>query len=94
MTVKEHSFKVGDLLKHYKGSFYVVKGFALHTETMENLVLYSNIDNDAIVWARPKQMFFDDVIDPNTKKEVKRFHLAPKGKCIKYDVKPGENISS
>ena len=41
--------------KHYKGGTYYVLGFAKHTETNEELVIYS--DSKGKAWARPKEMF-------------------------------------
>ena len=69
-------YKIGDIVKHYKGNYYQIIGFATHTETLEELIIYRAYDintNDtfnAKTWARPKSMF-EDIIDDNTK--LKRF---------------------
>lgn len=48
------------LVQHKKGGYYLVIGEALHTETQEKLVLYTSYNgNDDIIYARPKDMFFD-----------------------------------
>ena len=64
---------------HYKGKQYEVIGFARHSETLEELVIYKALyaseefGNNAL-WARPKSMFLETVnIDG---KEIPRF------KCI------------
>ncbi len=48
-----------EVYMHYKGSAYVKVGEALHTETEETLVIYTN--TDGALFARPKQMFEDSV---------------------------------
>lgn len=53
--------------RHYKsGDLYEVLGTALHTETLEELVIYKALYNsekfgDNCIWARPKEMFLGDV---------------------------------
>lgn len=62
----EKSLKPGKY-KHYKsGDLYEVIGTALHTETLEELVVYralyhsEKFGNDRI-WVRPKKMFFEEL---------------------------------
>lgn len=55
--------------KHFKGEIYTFIAVAKHTETNEELVIYSNNKGD--IFARPYQMFFDKVIVNG--KEVTRF---------------------
>ena len=65
--------------RHFKGNLYVVVGEAQHTETMEKLVIYQDVDHDHSpnkTWARPYDMFHNDrVANPNPDGEgtVKRF---------------------
>lgn len=44
--------------RHYKGKIYQVMGVARHSETFEELVVYSDGEN---LWVRPKQMFEEEV---------------------------------
>ena len=73
--------KIGNIIKHYKGNYYQILGFATHTETLEDLILYASYDIETKetwkvrVWARPKHMFNDDVLDPETGNKIKRFTL-------------------
>lgn len=60
---------VGCRFKHYKGGLYKVIGEVIHTETEEKLVTYE--DMDGILWARPKEMFFEKIVVDG--KEVNRF---------------------
>ena len=46
--------------KHYKGGEYEVIGVVRHSETLEPLVLYHVVGEDAL-WVRPHAMFFGDV---------------------------------
>ena len=67
-------YKIGDIVKHYKGNYYQIIGFATHTETLEELIIYRpyNIVDDIAgtkFWARPKNMFDESV------NGVKRFTL-------------------
>ncbi|PIR86958.1 MAG: DUF1653 domain-containing protein [Candidatus Harrisonbacteria bacterium CG10_big_fil_rev_8_21_14_0_10_49_15] len=56
--------KVGTY-KHYKGDEVEVFGVALHSETLEELVLYRHTTGDKKAeqhyWVRPKAMFLETV---------------------------------
>lgn len=53
--------------RHYKSNnVYEVIGFALHTETLEEMVIYKALYDSAkfgngCVWVRPKAMFEEEV---------------------------------
>lgn len=57
--------KPGDLFRHYKGAHYKVTNVSTHTETLEQLVVYHNIDKPNESWARPLDMFNDCMIIDN-----------------------------
>lgn len=63
--------------KHYKGKLYEVIGIARHSETLEELVIYRALYDSAefgpnSLWARPKDMFLEDVtIDGQAKPRFK-----------------------
>ena len=72
-------YKIGDIVKHYKGNHYQIVGFAKHTESLEKLIIYRpyNIEENTTkntFWARPVEMF-DDIIDGCC---TKRFTLIDK----------------
>ena len=46
--------------QHYKGGIYTLITFAQHTETGDDLVIYQNERGE--VFARPHDMFFEDVV--------------------------------
>ena len=53
----------GRIYKHFKGNLYKVIGFAKHSETLEEMVVYQPLktgDN----WVRPKSMW-NEVVDDN-----------------------------
>lgn len=52
--------KKGDVYKHFKGNLYEIVAVAKHTETMEEMVIYQEVDGDAI-YARPLDMFISKV---------------------------------
>ena len=57
--------------KHFKGARYEVIGFAKHTETLEDLVIYKAITGKHETWCRPLEMWDTDIeIEGKT---VKRF---------------------
>ena len=70
--VNEHDIekKLG-VYQHYKGKQYRVLGFAKHSETLEEYVMYQQLYGDESYWIRPSSMFFEEV-ETNGKK-VRRF---------------------
>ena len=57
--------KPGQIYKHYKGDTYKIITLAKHSETQEWLVIYERqtdtIHNDWKVWARPLEMFQENI---------------------------------
>lgn len=52
--------------KHYKGREYEVIGFAKHSETLEDLVVYKTLYDSkefgrGKLWVRPVDMFMKDI---------------------------------
>lgn len=60
------------LYKHYKGKMYEYIGECLHSETLEEMVIYKALYGEGKTWVRPKGMFFEDVTLPDGT-TVKRF---------------------
>lgn len=59
------------IYKHFKGNMYEVIDTGLHSETLEEMVIYKALYGDGQIWIRPRSMW-DDVVEYNGKK-VKRF---------------------
>ena len=56
---------------HYKGNKYEVIGFAKHSETLEEMVIYKALYGKRDTWVRPLSMFVEEIeVDG---KSVKRF---------------------
>ena len=54
------------IYKHYKGKLYKVTGFAHHSETLEEMVIYEALYDSkefgyGATWVRPKKMFDEEV---------------------------------
>ena len=47
--------------RHYKGNLYDVIGVARHSETEEELVVYTALYGDRGLWVRPLAMFRESV---------------------------------
>jgi hypothetical protein len=61
------------IYRHYKGKLYQVVGEAIHSETMEPLIVYRALYGEYRLWVRPKAMFCE-IIELEGK-EVPRFAL-------------------
>ena len=57
--------------RHYKGNQYEVIGFAKHSETLEDMVIYKALYGECGTWVRPLSMW-DNPIEIDVK-IVKRF---------------------
>lgn len=58
------------IYKHFKGGEYEVIGVARHSETLEELVLYTH---DGDYWVRQKEMWFEEVDKPELSYKGPRF---------------------
>lgn len=72
------------LYQHYKGKFYEVLDTALHTETLEPMVVYKALYEDPRfgyyqLWTRPLEMFLSQVdLDDGSKVDRFKFIGPPK----------------
>lgn len=64
------TLELGKIYRHYKGTKVKVLGEAIHSETLEKLVIYVHLE-DGGMWARPKKMFLGKLVYEG--KEVERF---------------------
>ena len=66
------------IYRHYKGNQYEVVGFAKHSETLEDMVIYKALYGEGGTWVRPLSMW-DNPIEVDGK-TVQRFeYISPKG---------------
>lgn len=54
------NLKLG-IYEHYKKKRYKVLGVSLHSETLEELVIYKALYGKKLTWVRPLKMFLDIV---------------------------------
>ena len=57
--------------RHYKGNEYELIGFARHSETLEDMVVYRALYGEGELWVRPLSMWGEDVTVNG--KETQRF---------------------
>jgi hypothetical protein len=72
--------QIGKRYRHYKGNIYKVIALALHSETLERVVVYQGEYEDAElgkdpVFVRPYEMFCEEVEVEG--KRIPRFELLP-----------------
>ncbi|MCI8444787.1 MAG: DUF1653 domain-containing protein [Clostridia bacterium] len=64
--------KIKGIYKHYKGDLYIVEDIIYHSETGEKMVAYRALYGENKLWARPYDMFLEEV---NKKNQKYRFEL-------------------
>ena len=74
MEQKTAQLVEGGTYRHYKGNLYKVLHLARHSETEVLLVIYQALYGDYGIWARPLDMFVEDVLLPDGT-EVPRVQL-------------------
>jgi len=57
--------------RHFKGNLYEVVGFAVHSETLEDMVIYKPLYGEGNIWVRPLSMW-EELVEVDGAK-VKRF---------------------
>ena len=48
--------------RHYKGNEYELIGYARHSETLEDMVVYKALYGDGEIWVRPMAMWSETVV--------------------------------
>jgi len=59
--------------RHYKGNQYEAVGFAKHSETLEDMVIYKALYGEGGTWVRPLSMW-ENLVEADGK-TVKRFEM-------------------
>ena len=64
--------KINKIYKHFKGDLYLVEDIAIHSETNEKLIIYRALYGDGKLYARPYDLFNEEV---NRNNQKYRFQL-------------------
>lgn len=75
LSKEAKGFKLGRY-RHYKGGEYEVSGVVIHSESLEEMVLYKALYGQGLKWVRPLRMFTEDIEIDGIKK--KRFEFLNK----------------
>ena len=67
-----HQLPLG-IYRHYKGNLYEVVGFAKHSETVEDMVIYKALYGEGKTWVRPLSVW-NELVEVNGKM-MKRFEF-------------------
>ena len=70
---EEQEQLIGREFRHFKGNLYRLEGFAKHTETLEDMVVYRALYGEHGLRVRPAKMFFETI--ERDGKRMKRFEL-------------------
>jgi len=62
------------IYRHYKGKQYEVVGFAKHSETLEDMVIYKALYGEGGIWVRPMSMW-SELVETDGE-AVRRFEYA------------------
>ncbi|MBQ3208000.1 MAG: DUF1653 domain-containing protein [Bacteroidales bacterium] len=57
--------------RHFKGNIYKVLNIAMHSETLEEMVVYQAMYGEKSIWVRPKAMF-EELIEKDGR-SIRRF---------------------
>ena len=55
--------EIGKTYKHYKGNIYKIIAVGKHSETLEDLIIYQEVNGEKI-WVRPYYMW-NEIVDAN-----------------------------
>lgn len=58
---KENKVIKNRIYKHFKGDMYLVEDIAIHSETLEKLVIYRELYGEGKLYARPYNLFISKV---------------------------------
>ena len=60
-TAWRRDWKAADIVRHFKGTLYMIIGLGMNTETEQEVVIYKKADGTGNVWVRPRAQFESEV---------------------------------
>lgn len=72
------NIEIGKVYRHFKGNYYHIKEIAIHSETLEEYVVYQALYGEYKTYIRPKEMFLEEADinrEDNIFKQKYRFQL-------------------
>jgi hypothetical protein len=61
VTALRRPWKAADIVRHFKGTEYIIIGIGVDTETEQEVVIYKKVDGTGNIWVRPRTMFESEV---------------------------------
>ena len=68
--------------RHFKGNIYKVLNIAMHSETLEEMVVYQAMYGEKSIWVRPKAMF-EELIEKDGR-SIRRFEPISEEEAEKF----------
>ncbi len=65
--------QAGQVYKHFKGTLHTIIAIAKHSETLEEMVVYTHDGEHEGIWVRPVNMFIEEI--ERDGKKFRRFEL-------------------
>lgn len=60
-TALRRPWKAADIVRHFKGTEYLIIGIGVDTETEQEVVIYKKADGTGNIWVRPRTIFESEV---------------------------------
>ena len=60
LSEEARNLKSGEY-EHYKKKRYKVIGVAIHSESLEEMVVYKALYGEGLTWVRPLEIFFEEI---------------------------------
>ncbi len=69
----ERKVVIGKIYKHFKGNHYKVLLLAKDSETLDDVVIYQDINVQSLIWTRPYKEFLS-LVDKSKYPDIKQIY--------------------